>query len=132
MAELPEESEQIEPGHDREADDAQEAISQTSQTATKLILADLAMRAGTTLLRKGVERGILGGEPLDKAEQELAKKDGRGKRIAAKAGKLASKSAPVAAAVAGGFFVKNLFDRSQRVRAKRYGTPSDEDQKAEG
>ena len=86
-----------------------------------MIMADLALVAGTTLLRKGVERSFLKGEPLDEAERELAEAKPRGAGLAKKAGTLATKSAPVAGAVAAGLLIKNLFDRSQRVRARKYG-----------
>ena len=100
--------------------------------AVSLIIADLAMLAGTALLRKGVERGILSGKPRDKAERELAETKPRSAGLAKKAGKLATKSAPIAGAVVAGLLIKNLFDRSQRVRARKYGAKPPSDDKPEG
>ncbi len=82
-----------------------------------IILADIAMRAGETMLRRGVERVLPGNGPLKNVA------GGIGGGIAARlikiaALRIATRSVPGAIAVGGALIAKSLYDRRQTRRAK--------------
>ncbi|KUR70093.1 hypothetical protein AQZ52_14585 [Novosphingobium fuchskuhlense] len=93
---------------------------------TRTILAGIAMRAGSSLLKRGVDRGILGAAPDAlkaaakaagvKAAQQAAKapkvKRGIGARIlTAAATRIATRSVPGAIVVGGALLAKTLHER---------------------
>ncbi len=82
-----------------------------------IILADIAMHAGETILRRGVERALPGNGPV----KNIA--GGIGSGIAARLIKLAAlriatRSVPGAIAVSGAMLAKSLYDR-RRAKAAR-------------
>ncbi|WP_072379884.1 hypothetical protein [Novosphingobium sp. NDB2Meth1] len=102
---------------------------------TRTILAGIAMRAGSRLLKQGVDRGILGAAPEvlksaakaagAKAAEKAAKvprpKRGIGTRlITAAATRIATRSVPGAIVVGGALLAKTLHEhRKNRPKAKR-------------
>lgn len=90
---------------------------------TRSILAGIAMRAGSTLLKRGVDRGILGAAPevlksaakaagAAAAKTAKPKKRGLGTRLlTAAATRIATRSVPGAIVVGGALLAKTLHDR---------------------
>lgn len=85
--------------------------------ATNLLMADIAMRAGSTLLRNVVERSFLKGRYGKDTAREIVHNRSLKHTLASVAvAKLATRSVPGAAIIGGGLVVKTLFDRSQKRR----------------
>ena len=105
----------------READDGKAPEGSTEQVvASSLMLADIAMRLGTSVLRKGVERTFLRGRYGKEAARELVQNRNLGRTAASMiVAKIGSKSLPGAALVGTGLVVKLLFDRSAARRDAR-------------
>lgn len=84
---------------------------------SRLLLADLALRGGTFLLRQGIERGLLGRKlPTGKALKK-AKGLGLGGSLAQAAiVRLATRSVPGAILVGGGLLAKTLHDRRKPAK----------------
>jgi hypothetical protein len=90
-----------------------------AETMTRVILADIALRTGGALLRRGVERSILGQAPAvvkAAAGAKLAKaarpRRGLGKKLlTAAATRVAMRSVPGAIVVGGALLAKSLYDR---------------------
>ena len=93
---------------------------------TRTILAGIALRAGSTLLKRGVDRGILGAAPevlksaakaagakvADAAAKSPEHKRGIGTRLlTAAATRIATRSVPGAIVVGGALLAKTLHDR---------------------
>lgn len=108
-------------GHDRDGgndhDSAAEVAAELAVTGATLFAADVAMRAGTRLLRHVIERRMLKGRyGVEEAAEIL---DSRGLRHAALAtglSRLMTRSVPGALVVGGGLVAKTLFDKSQQRR----------------
>lgn len=90
---------------------------------TRSILAGIAMRAGSTLLKRGVDRGILGAAPEmlksaakaagAKAAKKAAKAPKRGigtRLLTAAATRIATRSVPGAIVVGGALLAKTLHE----------------------
>lgn len=103
--------------------DTTEVPGPSPNPATNLIMADIAMRAGSYILRDVVERGFLKGRYGKETAKEIVAGKSVPMTIASfAAAKVATRSVPGAVAVGGAILVKNLFDRSQRRRkAKKAG-----------
>ena len=97
--------------------------SPSTNPMTNLIISDIILRGSGRLMRRGVERAMLGA----KYEPEKAKDiiDGRSVTqmlIGTALARLATKSVPGAALVGGGLLVKTLYDRVKGGRdARREG-----------
>lgn len=94
----------------------------STNAMTNLILADIALRAGGALLRRGVERGLLG----NKTGTAKAKKIIRGRTmgetlIGTALARVATRSVPGAIMVGGGLLAKTLYDRRHGKSAKAEG-----------
>lgn len=82
--------------------------------ASNLMLADVIMRMGTGIVRKGVERTFLRGRYGKATAKNLTKNRSMGQTLTTTAiAKIGTKSIPGAALVTGGLVVKLLFDRSK-------------------
>lgn len=95
----------------------------TENPATNLMMADIALRTGSYLMRNLVERKILGKRygKVD-AKQIIANRSVKQTVASVLVSKVATKSVPGAVLVGSGLIVKTLFDRSQKRRkAKRAG-----------
>lgn len=91
----------------------------STSAMTNLILADIALRAGGALLRRGVERGLLG----NRTGAAKAKKIIRGRTmgetlIGTALARVATRSVPGAIVVGGGLLAKTLYDRRHGKSAK--------------
>ena len=96
---------------------AARAVSGASPNAkTNLVLADIALRTGSLLLRRGIERGILGlGGKSPEAAKAIVKGRTLGESLAGAAlARLATASVPGAILVGGGMLAKTLYDRKKR------------------
>lgn len=95
----------------------------STNPATNLIMADIAMRAGTYVLRSAVEKGFLRGRyGKDTASDIVNNKTLKQTAASVVLAKMATRSVPGAVIVGSGVVVKTLFDRSQkRRRAKKAG-----------
>ena len=95
----------------------------TENPATNLMMADIALRTGSYLMRNLVERKILGKRygKVD-AKKIIASRSVKQTVATVIVSKVATKSVPGAVLVGSGLIVKTLFDRSQKRRkAKRAG-----------
>lgn len=102
--------------------DNHEVPGPSPNSATNLIMADIAMRVGTYLLRGAVEKGFLRGRYGKDTAREIV--DNRSlKQTAASVAvaKVATRSVPGAIAVGSGLALKLLFDASQKRRARLRG-----------
>ncbi len=95
----------------------------SSNPATNLLMADIAMRAGTSVLRAVVEKRLLKGRYGTDTARDIVSNRSMKHTIASVAvAKLATKSTPGAVLIGGGLVAKTLFDRSRKRRAaKRAG-----------
>lgn len=90
--------------------------------ATNIIMADVAMRAGSYVLRSAVEKGFLRGRyGKDTASQIVSNKSLKKSLASFALAKLATRSLPGAVIVGGGMVAKTLFDRGRSRRAQRAG-----------
>ncbi|WP_202391561.1 hypothetical protein [Pontixanthobacter luteolus] len=103
--------------------DAAEVPGPSTNPATNLIMADIAMRAGSYVLRSAVEKGFLSGRYGKETASNIVQNKTLGQNIVSFAlAKVATRSLPGAIVVGGGVVAKTLFDRSQKRRkSKRAG-----------
>ena len=108
---------------DRAEDGADPAFPGPSpDAATNLVLADILIRAGGTIVRRAVERNLLKGRfGKDTAQDIIANRKARQTLAAAAAAQLATRSVPGAAVVGAGIGLKLLLDLSNRRRARLRG-----------
>lgn len=87
---------------------------------SNLLLADIAMRAGSYLLRDVIERGLLKKRYRSREAKAMVQNKGfKHKAASLAAGKIAAKS-PVGAAVIGGAIIaKIIFDRGGRRKQRK-------------
>lgn len=103
-----------------------DTMPSSTQAAAMLIAANLAMKAGTQILRGAIERGVLRGRFGDNAaEKVLANKNIKGSRIASTAARVATRSKPGALVVGTGLAAKLLFDLSETRRKRLRGQSVD-------
>ncbi len=94
----------------------------SSDPETNLIMADVAMRAGTTILRSAVEKGFLKGRYGSETASEIVSNRSVKKTLTSFAlAKLATRSLPGAVLVSGGMLAKTLFDKGRARRARLRG-----------
>lgn len=91
--------------------------------ATNFIIADVAIRAGSYLARRGVEKGLLAGRyGKDTAHQIVHNKSLKHTLVSTMLARVATRSVPGALLVGGGALAKALLDRRKsRFRAKVEG-----------
>ncbi|MEL0252852.1 MAG: hypothetical protein VW935_13030 [Novosphingobium sp.] len=86
---------------------------------TNLILADIALRTGSLLLRRGVEKGLIASKMGSKRAGRLI--EGRSMvqtLVGASIARLATRSVPGAIVVGGGLLAKTLYDRKRSRKAE--------------
>lgn len=95
----------------------------STDPATNLIMADIAMRTGSYILRNVVEKSILKRRyGKEDARQIMENRSFKQTAASVIVSKIATRSMPGAILVGSGLVVKALFDRSQKRRqAKRAG-----------
>ncbi|MBA3054690.1 MAG: hypothetical protein FP826_07110 [Sphingomonadales bacterium] len=80
----------------------------------KLILGGIALRGGDTLLRRVVDRGLLGPEPASSAANKTGKVRSVAQALIGTAiVRVATRSVPGAIVVGGGLLAKALYDRKR-------------------
>lgn len=114
-------------------DGGREIPGPSTDPATNLILADIAMRAGSYILRDVVERRILGRKFDKQTAKDIVANQSLGQNLwRVGAAKLATRSVPGALMVSGGLAAKVLYDRAKRKRdARRTGEAKLLDQASE-
>jgi hypothetical protein len=86
---------------------------------TNLILADILLRGGNRLLRRGVERSLLSAKySSGKAEKLMKNRSIVGTLASTALARVATRSVPGAIIVGGGLLAKTLYDRRQARRAE--------------
>lgn len=100
---------------------------------TNLLLADIALRAGGALLKRGVETGILG-QAVGAKKAARAIKGGSMAQTLVRAAltRVATRSVPGAIVVGGGLLAKTLYERRRKRKAKAEGEADLERQAARG
>ena len=89
---------------------------------TNLILADIALRGSGRLMRRGIERLLLGAKyPSDQAGKIVAGKSMKQTLLGTALARIATRSLPGAMIVGGGMVAKTLYDRTKSHRAKGEG-----------
>ncbi|MCB2072977.1 MAG: hypothetical protein H6917_16075 [Novosphingobium sp.] len=79
---------------------------------TNLILADILLRGGNRLLRRGVERGLLTAKySSNQADKLMKKRTLLGTLATTALARVATRSVPGAIVVGGGLLAKTLYDR---------------------
>lgn len=92
----------------------------TDNPATNFILADIAIRAGTYLARRGVEKGMLANRYGKHTAGKIVQNKTLGQSLISFAlARVATKSVPGAIVVGGGAIAKTLFDRRKSRRHAR-------------
>lgn len=104
-------------------DQGQDVPGLSENPATNLLLAEIAMRAGSTVLRRVVERGLLKGRyGRDTAKDIIGNRSLKRTLATTAVARVATRSVPGALIVGTGLAAKLLFDRSQKRRkAQREG-----------
>lgn len=89
---------------------------------TNLILADVALRAGGALLRRGVEKGLVGSKVGSKKAGRIVKGRTMMQTLVGTAiARIATRSVPGAIIVGGGMLAKTLYDRRRTREAEVEG-----------
>lgn len=112
------------PAADRTADPAAEPAfpGPSPDPSTNLILADILIRAGSYLVRRGVERSLLKGRYGKETAKDIIANRKTSQTLAAfAAARLATRSVPGAAIVGTGIGLKMLLDLSNKRRARLKG-----------
>jgi hypothetical protein len=99
----------------------EKAIEIPAAPLAKLVIADLAMKAGAYALRSTIDKHLLKQDDGKEAAKQIGAKRVVGKQVATrKLAKIATGSAIGAAVVGTGLLAKNLFDRGgRRLKASR-------------
>lgn len=114
-------------------DQADEIHGPSPNPRTNLILADIALRGGSMLVRRGVERGLLGRKYDSKKAKAILKGRGLGETLLHTViARVATRSVPGAIVVGGGLLAKTLYDRRRANQAKAEGEAALEDMAQEG
>ncbi|MBD3729520.1 MAG: hypothetical protein IE933_07425 [Sphingomonadales bacterium] len=101
-------------------DDTRNTAGISRNPATNIIMADIAMRAGTAIVRRAVEKKILGRRYTRTAAQEIVKNRTLTQTAArAVAARVATRSVPGALLVGGGLLAKVWFDWARGQRDSR-------------
>lgn len=105
------------------AKDAADSVPPPSPNPmTTVLLADIALRAGGALLRRGVETGILGQKFGQKKAGNLVKGRSMTQTLVGTAlARVATRSVPGAIVVGGGLLAKTLYDRRHAASQKAKG-----------
>ncbi|CAM4012981.1 DUF4235 domain-containing protein [Novosphingobium lubricantis] len=100
---------------------------------TNLIIADLALRTGSLLLRRGVEKGLLGTRlGPDKAKRIIKGRTMMQTLVGTALARTATRSVPGAIVIGGGLVAKTLYDRRRARKAAAQGNADLADQAERG
>lgn len=100
---------------------------------TNLILADVALRAGGALLRRSVEKGLIGTQiGQKKAGRVIRGRSMMQTLVGTALARLATRSVPGAIVVGGTLVAKSLYDRKQRRKVADAGADAVDDQARRG
>ncbi|MBC7158832.1 MAG: hypothetical protein H5U21_02135 [Porphyrobacter sp.] len=101
---------------------ASEVPGPSPNPATNLLIADIAMRSASMLLRRSLAKGLLSlrYDP-DTARQVVQGRTMGQTMISAAAARLATRSVPGFLLVSGGLLAKSVLDRSRRRRSRQEG-----------
>lgn len=92
----------------------------TENPASNLMMADVAIRAGSYLARRAIERGILRGRYGDTTAKRIVGNKSLGQSLMSFGlAKLAIRNVPGALIVGGGAIAKTLYDRRQSKRRQQ-------------
>lgn len=112
---------------------ALDKLAPSPNPMTNLVLADIALRAGGALLKRGVETGILGQKHGAKKANSIVKGRGLTQSLVGTAlARVATRSVPGAIVVGGGLLAKTLYDRHHAKSAKAAGKAAVEAQAKKG
>lgn len=90
--------------------------------ATNLVIADIALRGGSALARRAVERAVLGKTYAPRKAKSILKGRTIGESLLHGAlARVAMRSVPGAILIGGGLIAKTLYDRSKARRARIEG-----------
>ncbi|WP_225204715.1 hypothetical protein [Novosphingobium huizhouense] len=108
------------------ADAASDAAAKVPEPSpnpmTTVILADIALRAGGALLRRGVETGVLGQKfGTGKARKIVKGRSLTQSLVGTALARVATRSVPGAIVVGGGLLAKTLYDRRHAAAQKAKG-----------
>lgn len=119
---------------DDEARDADSQVKGPSPNQmTNLVIADIALRSGDALVRRGLERGFLGAKYTPKKARRIMKSRGFFESLAGAAlARAATTSVPGAILVGGGLLAKVLHDRRKGRQAAIEGEKQLAERAAEG
>lgn len=105
-----------------EVEDDDAFIGPSPNPKTNLLLADVALRSGTLLVRRGLERGMLGKRYAPDKARKIIKGRSLGETlVGAVVSRLALRSVPGAILVGGGLLAKTLYDRRKGRAALHEG-----------
>ena len=92
----------------------------THNPATNLMMADIAIRAGSYVVRRAIEKGMLRGRYGKSTAKNIVKNKTLGQTlISFGLAKVATKNLPGAMIVGGGALAKTLYDRRQTKKGQR-------------
>lgn len=92
----------------------------TENPATNLLVADIAIRAGSYLIRRSVEKGLLRNRyGKDTAREIIEKRSLRQSVVSSGLAMIASRSVPGAVIIGGGALAKSLLDRRKSKRRQQ-------------
>lgn len=102
-------------------------------SATNLVIADIALRGGAAIARRAVEHALLGKSYAPRKATAILKGRSLGESLAhGVLARVALSSVPGAIAVVGGLAAKTLYDRSRARKAKNVGQEQLEDMADDG
>ncbi|MBF7010435.1 hypothetical protein QUC32_12195 [Novosphingobium resinovorum] len=115
------------------ADNGGELHGPSPNPATNLIIADIALRTATTIMRRSVERGVLGASYSPKKAKSILK----GRTVAetllhGALARVALSSVPGAVVIGGALVAKTLYDRSRARQARAEGAAQLQDMAEDG
>lgn len=116
------------------ASNAADAATPSPNPATNLLIADIALRGGSALLRRAVEAGLLGATATTatKARKIVKGRSITQSLVGGAIARLATRSVPGALIVGGGLLAKTLYDRKRGKAAAREGHEQLSDQARKG
>ena len=113
--------------------DAADKAALSPNPMTNILLADIALRAGGALLKRGVERGVMGQKlGAKKAARVIKGRSMTQTLIGTALARMATRSVPGAIVVGGGLLAKTLYDRRKGKAARADGQAALEKQAKKG
>ncbi|WP_235522812.1 hypothetical protein [Novosphingobium sp. Leaf2] len=115
------------------ADNGGELHGPSPNPATNLVIADIALRTGTTLARRAVERAVLGASYSPRKAKSILRGRTMSETLLHGAlARVALGSVPGALFIGGALVAKTLYDRSHARQARRQGEEVIEDMAQDG